>query len=133
MRISDWSSDVCSSDLNVPFATKENGFAGLDTELVFNGPPQVKHIQQLGDWAKEGKFVYAGRRNEGGARFRSGECDIFTESSDGYAGVRKAADFAFGGSNLPYWDDVEDVPHTAITGGASTRWVSGAGAEVSRG
>src|SRR3546814_7633152 len=33
---------------NVPFATKENGFAGLDTELVFNGPPQVKHIQQLG-------------------------------------------------------------------------------------
>src|SRR3546814_3508250 len=49
---------------NVPFATKENGFAGLDTELVFNGPPQVKHIQQLGDWAKEGKFAYAGRRNE---------------------------------------------------------------------
>src|SRR3546814_13623725 len=68
---------------NVPFATKENGFAGLDTELVFNGPPQVKHIQQLGDWAKEGKFVYAGRRNEGGARFRSGECAIFTESSAG--------------------------------------------------
>src|SRR3546814_13697863 len=92
MRISDWSSDVCSSDLNVPFATKENGFAGLDTELVFNGPPQVKHIQQLGDWAKEGKFIYAGRRNEGGARFRSGECALFTESSAGYAGVKAEAD-----------------------------------------
>ena len=32
---------------NVPFATEENGFAGLDTELVFNGPVQVKHIQTL--------------------------------------------------------------------------------------
>jgi len=26
---------------NVPFATKENGFGGLDTELAFNGPVQV--------------------------------------------------------------------------------------------
>src|SRR5499427_550098 len=26
---------------NQPFATKENGFAGLDTELAFNGPVQV--------------------------------------------------------------------------------------------
>src|SRR3546814_10843295 len=110
MRISDWSSDVCSSDLyynkdafaeagldpdappktwgefgealdalkaagstcpfttawqswvhletfsawhDVPFATQENGFGGLDAELVFNGPLQVKHIQQLGDWRSE--------------------------------------------------------------------------------
>ncbi|HEY9537560.1 MAG TPA: sn-glycerol-3-phosphate ABC transporter substrate-binding protein UgpB [Kiloniellaceae bacterium] len=110
---------------NVPFATKENGFAGLDTELVFNGPPQVKHIQQLGDWAKEGKFVYAGRRNEGGARFRSGECAIFTESSAGYAGVKKEAAFEFGVSNLPYWDDVEGAPQNTIIGGASLWVLSG--------
>jgi sn-glycerol 3-phosphate transport system substrate-binding protein len=52
---------------NVPFATKENGFAGVDTELALNGPVQVKHIDTLGEWAKDGKFIYAGRRNEGGA------------------------------------------------------------------
>src|SRR5690606_24730163 len=55
---------------DVPFATKENGFAGLDTELVFNGPVQVKHIAQMGEWARDGKFIYAGRRNESGANFR---------------------------------------------------------------
>ena len=39
---------------NVPFATKENGFGGLDTRLEFNGPVQVMHIQNLADWAKKG-------------------------------------------------------------------------------
>jgi len=62
---------------NVPFATKDNGFAGLDTELAMNGPVQVKHLQTMGDWAKEGKFVYKGRRNEGGADFRAGACAMF--------------------------------------------------------
>ncbi len=110
---------------NVPFATKANGFEGTDTELSFNGPTQVKHIQQLGQWAKEGKFIYAGRRNEGGARFRSGECAMFTESSAGYAGVKAEAAFDFGVSNLPYWDDVAGAPQNTIIGGASLWVLSG--------
>lgn len=52
---------------DVPFATQENGFAGADTELAFNSPAQVAHISAMGKWAEEGKFIYAGRRNEGGA------------------------------------------------------------------
>ncbi|MYA88813.1 MAG: extracellular solute-binding protein, partial [Boseongicola sp. SB0662_bin_57] len=36
---------------NTPFATKENGFAGTDTELAFNGPAQVAHIGAMGEWA----------------------------------------------------------------------------------
>jgi sn-glycerol 3-phosphate transport system substrate-binding protein len=107
---------------NVPFATKENGFAGLDTELVFNGPAQVKHIQALGDWAKEGKFIYTGRRNEGGANFRSGDCALFTESSAGYAGVKKEAQFAFDIRPLPYWESIDGAPQNTIIGGASL-WV----------
>jgi len=110
---------------NVPFASKANGFEGLDTELTFNGPLQVKHIQQMGDWAKEGKFVYSGRRNEGGARFRSGECAMFSESSAGYAGVKAEAAFDFGVSDLPYWDDVQGAPQNTIIGGASLWVLSG--------
>ena len=87
---------------NVPFATQENGFAGLDTELAFNGPLQVQHIQALGDWARDGKFVYTGRRNEGGANFRGGECALFTESSAGYATIAAEAEFDFGVRPLPY-------------------------------
>jgi len=107
---------------NVPFATKENGFGGLDTELAFNGPVQVKHIQQMGDWARDGKFIYAGRRNEGGANFRAGECALFTESSAGYAGVKKEAKFDFEIRTLPYWDGVEGAPQNTIIGGSSL-WV----------
>ncbi len=110
---------------NVPFATQENGFAGLDAELVFNGPVQVQHIGQLGEWAKEGKFVYTGRRNEGGANFRGGECALFTESSAGYAGIKAEADFDFDVRPLPYWEGVEGAPQNTIIGGASLWIMSG--------
>jgi sn-glycerol 3-phosphate transport system substrate-binding protein len=104
---------------NVPFATKENGFGGLDTELSVNGPVQVAHIQAMGDWAQEGKFIYAGRRNEGGANFRAGECALFTESSAGYAGINAEAEFEFDVRPLPYWASVDGAPQNTIIGGAS--------------
>uniref|UniRef100_UPI00404728C1 sn-glycerol-3-phosphate ABC transporter substrate-binding protein UgpB n=1 Tax=Yoonia sp. TaxID=2212373 RepID=UPI00404728C1 len=107
---------------DVPFATKANGFEGTDTELVFNGPLQVAHIQTLGDWARDGKFIYAGRRNEGGANFRAGECALFTESSAGYAGIKAEAEFAFDVRPLPYWAAFKDAPQNTIIGGASL-WV----------
>jgi len=110
---------------NAPFATKSNGFGGKDTELAFNGPTQVKHIATLGGWAKDGLFIYAGRRNEGGARFRSGECAMFTESSAGYAGIKAEAKFDFGVSNLPYWPDAAGAPQNTIIGGASLWVMSG--------
>ncbi len=113
---------------NVPFATKANGFGGTDTELAFNGPLQVKHIGTLGQWVKDGLFVYSGRRNEGGARFRSGECALFTESSAGYAGVKKEAKFDFGIVNLPYWE-AEGAPQNTIIGGASLWVMAGKNAE----
>lgn len=107
---------------DIPFATRDSGFAGLDAELAFNSPVHVKHVQMLGDWAKEGKFVYTGRRNEGGANFRAGECALFTESSAGYAGIKSEAQFDFDVRPLPYWEDVEGAPQNTIIGGASL-WV----------
>ncbi|MDJ0628761.1 MAG: sn-glycerol-3-phosphate ABC transporter substrate-binding protein UgpB [Rhodobacter sp.] len=107
---------------DIPFATKDNGFGGLDTELAFNGPVQVQHIQAMGDWAQDGKFFYAGRRNEGGANFRGGECALFTESSAGYAGVKAQAEFDFEIRPLPYWEGVDGAPQNTIIGGASL-WV----------
>ena len=107
---------------DVPFASKDNGFGGTDTELSFNGPAQVAHIGAIGDWAKDGKFIYAGRRNEGGANFRAGECALFTESSAGYAGIKAEAQFNFEVRPLPYWKAVADEPQNTIIGGASL-WV----------
>lgn len=114
---------------NVPFATKDNGFGGTDTELALNGSLQVKHLQQMGDWAKEGKFVYKGRRNEGGADFRAGACAMFTESSAGYAGIKKEAKFNFDVRSLPYYEGEVGAPQNTIIGGASLWVMSGHEAE----
>ena len=107
---------------DTPFATQANGFGGADTELAFNGEAQVAHINAMGEWAQEGKFIYAGRRNEGGANFRGGECALFTESSAGYAGIKAEAQFDFDVRPLPYWSAVADEPQNTIIGGASL-WV----------
>ncbi len=107
---------------DTPFATKANGFGGVDTELALNGPVQVAHIGAMGEWAKDGKFIYAGRRNEGGANFRAGDCALFTESSAGYAGIKAEAKFDFDVRPLPYWKAVTDEPQNTIIGGASL-WV----------
>src|SRR3546814_20798186 len=53
MRISDWSSDVCSSDLNVPpgidFSNdpllQGRNFSYLDTQIKRLGSPNFTHIQ----------------------------------------------------------------------------------------
>jgi sn-glycerol 3-phosphate transport system substrate-binding protein len=107
---------------DVPFATQANGFDGTDTELAFNSAAQVAHIGAMGEWAQDGKFIYAGRRNEGGANFRAGECALFTESSAGYAGIKSEAQFDFEVRPLPYWSAVASEPQNTIIGGASL-WV----------
>ncbi|MFV0333701.1 MAG: sn-glycerol-3-phosphate ABC transporter substrate-binding protein UgpB [Tropicimonas sp.] len=118
---------------NIPFATQENGFAGFDTELAFNGPLQVQHIAQMGEWARDGKFLYTGRRNEGGANFRGGDCALFTESSAGYAGIKAEAGFAFDVRPLPYWEGTEGAPQNTIIGGASLWVMAGHEAENYKG
>lgn len=107
---------------NVPFGTKENGFGGLDTRLNFNGPVQVRHIQNLGDWSKKGFFTYAGRKDEPLAKFTSGDCGIITTSSGSYANIKANAKFDWSVAQLPYYADVKGAPQNTIIGGA-TLWV----------
>ncbi len=118
---------------DVSFATQDNGFAGLDTELALNGEAQVAHISAMGQWAQDGKFIYTGRRNEGGANFRAGECALFTESSAGYAGISAEAEFDFDVRPLPYWEGVGNAPQNTIIGGASLWVMEGHEAEEYKG
>jgi len=104
---------------NVPFASEQNGFAGTDPKLQFNGPVQVRHIADMQDWAKKGYFIYAGRKNEPEAKFYSGECAMITTSSAMYGTAKQNAKFEIGISPLPYYADVEGAPQNTIIGGAS--------------
>ncbi len=107
---------------DVPFATKENGFAGLDTEFAFNSPLHVKHIGQLAAWQADKVFTYGGRRGDSNPLFADGKCAMLINSSAYYSGLRKGSKFDFGTSQLPYWSDVKGAPQNSIIGGA-TLWV----------
>ncbi len=109
---------------NQPFATEQNGFAGNDPKLTFNGPIQTRHIANMQDWLKKGYFVYGGRKNEPEAKFYSGECAMMTTSSAAYGTVKQNAKFKFAVSTLPYYADVQGAPQNTIIGGASL-WVMG--------
>ena len=107
---------------NLPIGTKENGIGGIDTQFTINSPLHVAHIQMLGDFAKNGWFTYAGRRNEAEAKFFSGECAMLTSSSAAQANIRKNAKFEFSVNFLPYNDTIKGAPQNSIIGGASL-WV----------
>jgi len=109
---------------NVPYLTKENGFASPDAQLVFNGPLQVRHITNMKEWLDKGYFVYGGRKNEPEAKFYSGECAMMVTSSAAYGTIKQNAKFKFGESSMPYYADVAGAPQNTIIGGASL-WIMG--------
>ena len=109
---------------NVPIGTKQNGMGGLDAVFTINSPLHVRHIAMLGDMSKKGLFTYAGRTNQGDAKFSSGECAMFSGSAGAQAGIKKAAKFEWSINFIPYHDDVKGAPQNSIIGGASV-WVMG--------
>ena len=109
---------------NVPIGTKENGIDGFDTELTFNSPLHVRHLQKLVDLQKGKTYDYAGRATRAKPASRSGECAIFLTSSGFTAPPRRTAKFAFTSAPMPYYPDVAGAPQNSIIGGASL-WVMG--------
>lgn len=104
------------------FATRNNGFDGLDARLAFNTRLAIRHISLLSSWVKSGLFTYAGRRDEGEALFKRGECAFLTTSSASYANIRQDVKFAFGVKPMPYYDDINNAPYNTSVGGAGI-WV----------
>ncbi|HUJ85617.1 MAG TPA: sn-glycerol-3-phosphate ABC transporter substrate-binding protein UgpB [Burkholderiales bacterium] len=104
---------------NVQFATLENGFGGLGAKLTFNNPTIVRHIAELGKWAKDGRFTYAGRTTQPEAKFYAGDCAMLTSSSAARANIVKNAKFDVGMSYLPYDAFAKGAPQNTIIGGAS--------------
>jgi len=109
---------------NLPYGTKTNGFDGLDTEFVINGPVQVRHFENIYKLSKEKVFVYGGRENKANSLFTSGQVPIHFESIGGYGNMKATCKFDFGVAMLPYYPDVPGAPQNSIIGGASL-WVMG--------
>jgi sn-glycerol 3-phosphate transport system substrate-binding protein len=104
---------------DLPFASKANGFDGLDAELTFNGPAQVKQWQRLLDMSQEGTFKYTGRDTAPDAVFYSGQAAIGFGSSAGRGDIVRNAKFRWGEAMLPIDTEVNAHPINSIIGGAS--------------
>jgi sn-glycerol 3-phosphate transport system substrate-binding protein len=109
---------------NVSLATKANGLDGFDTELRFNGPLHIRHLETLIELQKDKTYDYSGRTNTGEGRFTSGECPIFLTSSGFFGNVKSNAKFDWTNAPMPYYPDVQGAPQNSIIGGASL-WVMG--------
>ncbi|WP_455478645.1 sn-glycerol-3-phosphate ABC transporter substrate-binding protein UgpB [Bartonella sp. B10] len=106
---------------NIPFGTKENGFVGLDSELTFNGPLQVRMWTDLKKWSDQGIFRYGGPSGalDATPMFMAQNCAIFMQSSGSLTGIVSEAKFDVGFGMLPYYSDIEGAPQNSIIGGAS--------------
>ena len=104
-----------------PFATKRDGFDGLDVQLLINKEFGVKHIGQLAAWQKDNVYSYGGRQGTADPKFINGECAMYIQSSALIGGFTKGVQFKWGTGLLPHWGPPYKKA-TSIIGGA-TLWV----------
>lgn len=106
----------------LPVATKNNGLDGADARLAFNNPQVIKHMERVSGWAKDGRYLYAGRG--GGSAipaFMSGRCGMMFQSSAVYAFLKKGTKFNFGAVETPIEAGTAKPQNNLIGGG--TMWV----------
>ena len=108
---------------NIPFATKANGYEGLDCELAINNPKVVNHIARLKSWMSDKRFLYGGQKYQGPkAEFIAQNAGVYIDSISGIAKLKKAVkDFKWDVAPLPVESWMKD-PQNSIIGGASL-WV----------
>jgi sn-glycerol 3-phosphate transport system substrate-binding protein len=108
---------------NVAFASKSNGYEGLDCKLEINNPMVVNHITRLKSWADDKRFMYGGQKYQGPkSEFIAQNAAIYIDSISGIAKLKKAVkDFKWDAAPLPV-ESATDKPQNSIIGGASL-WV----------
>jgi len=107
---------------DLQIGTKENGFAGFDTDLTINNASVKGILGRIADMSKDNLFVYGGRRGDSLSMFTNGECGMWMNSSAYYGSIKKQAQFNFGQSMLPLDTAVASKPQNSIIGGG-TLWV----------
>jgi sn-glycerol 3-phosphate transport system substrate-binding protein len=107
---------------DLAFASKANGYEGLDCELQINNAQVVNHLARLKDWMADNRFSYEGQKYQGPqAAFVGGDAAILMESISGIGNVKKNAKFAWDLAPLPVEASMT-APQNSIIGGASL-WV----------
>ncbi len=108
---------------NLFFASRANGYEGLDCELLINNPQVVGHIAMLKDWMKDNRFFYGGQKYQGPqAEFIAQNAGLYIDSISAIAKLQTAVkNFTWDVAPLPIEADMQQ-PQNSIIGGASL-WV----------
>lgn len=108
---------------NIPFASKANGYEGLDTELMINNDKVVNHIARLKSWMADKRFYYGGQKYQGPkSEFIAQNAGLYIDSISGIAKLKKEVkDFTWDVAPLPVESWMKE-PQNSIIGGASL-WV----------
>lgn len=109
---------------DLPFATKANGYEGLDTELKINNDKVINHIARLKEWMDDGnRFFYGGQKYQGPkSEFIAQNAGIYIDSISAIAKLQSSIkDFTWDAAPLPV-ESWMKTPQNSIIGGASL-WV----------
>lgn len=106
---------------NLPFATNNNGYDGLDTRILVNNDALKAHFTALTDWQEKGYFEWFGTGwGDNQTPFEEGKVAIWLGSSGSFGGLAaKDLGFEFSATNLPYWEAVTTEPTQTFIGGAA--------------
>jgi sn-glycerol 3-phosphate transport system substrate-binding protein len=111
---------------NIPVASNNNGYDGLDSELLFNTTLHVKHMENIQRWLSEGTAMLRTQGTGKTARdsFVEGECSVFFSSIADHNTIHKLTPaFGWDVQIIPTYEGVER--HNTVVGGASLWVLSG--------
>lgn len=100
-----------------PYATRRNGFDGLNAEYVFNKGKLTGHMEQVKKWLDDGVLELAGQGTNPGVLFIGGKCSTVINSTAAHAAVEAGAKFPWSATQLPHEEGTN--PRNSTIGGAA--------------
>jgi len=111
---------------NLQMANENNGFSGVATEIMYNNPDMRMMFSKLKGWMDDGLYGYYGTKwGDNQKPFIDGEVAMWLGSSGSFGGLKKAAQFEFGTTYLPYWNSLVEEGQRTFIGGAALFAMSG--------
>lgn len=106
---------------NLPFATNDNGYTSVDTQILVNSDELKMHWTNVKEWLDEGYFGWYGASwDDNQAPFEEGKVALWMGSSGSFGGLmQKDLPFEFSATYLPYWESITTEPTQTFIGGAS--------------
>ncbi|MBG9390550.1 extracellular solute-binding protein [Caenimonas aquaedulcis] len=105
---------------DLPYATKANGYKGLDTEFVYNKTMVVQQVGRMKKWLDDGVMEIAGQGANPEQLFASGRCSTLLASTAAHGNIERLAKIDWSATYLP-WEQGK-TPKNSTIGGASI-WV----------